>query len=91
MTKTVEKIDLRSVAELKWAKRWIKRAWGGPPEGWSSKTTPDEPRYEVPSSESDPRAHKRTHAPARGRQAVGEKQHVTARAELFSSGVATDM
>ena len=45
------------MAELKWAKRWIRRAWGGPPEGWSSKTTSDEPGYEVSSSESEPCAH----------------------------------
>ena len=43
--------------ELKWAKRWIRRARGGPSEGWSSKTAPDEPGYDVPSLESDPRAH----------------------------------
>ena len=52
---------------------------------------PDKPRYEVPSPESDPRAHTRAHAPARGRQAAGEKRRVTAHVELFSSGVATDM
>ena len=40
-------------------KRWIRRAWGGPPKGWVSKTAPDEPGYEISSSESGPRAHTR--------------------------------
>ena len=55
---------LTECPELKWAKRWIRRARGGPPEGWSTKTTPDEPGYEVSSSESEPRAHMNTRAGA---------------------------
>ena len=42
--------------ELKWAKRWIWRARGGPPEGWVSKTASDEHGYEILSPESGPRA-----------------------------------
>ena len=37
----------------------------------------------------DPRAHTRTHAPARGRQVAGEGRRVTARAVLSAGGVAT--
>ena len=59
MTQTVEKINQRSAAELKWAKRWIRRARGGPLVGWSSKTASDEPGYEVLSPESDLRVNTR--------------------------------
>ena len=72
-------------------KKGIRRDRGGPPEGWSSKTAPDEPGYEVPSPESDPRAHKGTHALTDGRQAAGEKRRVTMRAGLFSGRVAIDV
>ena len=77
--------------EAKWAKRWIRRARGGPSEGWSSKTASDKPRCGVLSPENDPRAHTGTHAPARGRQAARERRRVTARAGLFSSRVTTDV
>ena len=45
--------------EPKWSKRWIRRARGGPPEGWISKTAPDKPGDEISSPESGPRAHTR--------------------------------
>ena len=43
----------------------------------------------VPSPEKEPRAHTRTHALARGRQAAGEEPRVTARVMLVAGGVAT--
>ena len=46
--------DCRRAAEAKSAKRWIGRARGGPPEGWSSKTAPDDHGCGVPSPEKDP-------------------------------------
>ena len=49
----------------------------------------DEPRRGVLASENGPRAHTRTHTPARERQAAGERRRVTARVWLFSDGVAT--
>ena len=49
----------------------------------------DDPECRVPSPEKEPRAHTRTHAPARGRQAAGEEPRVTARGMLVSGGVAT--
>ena len=91
MTQTVDKIDRWSAAELKWAKRWIRRARGGPSEGWSSKTAPDEPEYEVLSPESEPCTHTRTHASTRGRQAAREELRVTERVELFFGRVSTDV
>ena len=39
------------------SKRWIRRARGGPPEGWISKTTSDEPGDGILAPESGPRAH----------------------------------
>ena len=78
---------MTSVAELKWAKRWIRRARGGPSKGWISKMAPDEPGYEISSSESVPHAH----SSALGRQAAGEEQSMAARRELFSDGVSSDV
>ena len=72
--------------EAKWAKRCISRARGRSPEEWSSKTAPDKPGYEVPSPENDPRAHTCTHAPARGRQAAGEKHPDGACGAVFRRG-----
>ena len=48
----------------------------------------DEPGRGVLASENGPRTHTRTHAPTRERQAAGERRRVTARAWLFSDGVA---
>ena len=42
-------------------KRWRTKARGGPPEGWISKTAPDEPRNGISASESGSRAHMRQH------------------------------
>ena len=50
---------------------------------------PDDPGCGVSSPEKDPRAHTRTHALARGRQAIGEGRRVTACAMLVAGGVAT--
>ena len=87
---TVEKSDRRSAAELKWAKRWIRRARGGPSEGLISKMASDEPGYEISTPESGPRVHTRAHTPACGRQAVGEEWRVAACGELFFGGVSSD-
>ena len=46
-------------AEPKMSKRWIRRAWGGPSEGWISKTAPNEPGDGISASESGPRSHTR--------------------------------
>ena len=70
-------------------KKVDKEGSGGPPEGWSSKTAPNDPDCGVSSPEKVPRAHTRTHAPARGRQAAGEGRRVTARAMLVAGRVAT--
>ena len=70
-------------------KRWIRRAWGGPSEGWSSKTASDDFGCGVPSPEKDPRAHTCTHALMHGQQAAREGRRVTARAVLVAGGVAT--
>ena len=78
---------MTSVAELKWAKRWMRRARGGPSEGWISKTAPDEPSYEISSPESVPHAH----SLALGRQAAGEEQSMAALRELFSDGISSDV
>ena len=43
--------------EPKLSKRWIRRARGGPPEGWISKTAPDVLGDGILAPESGPRTH----------------------------------
>ena len=62
-------------------------AWGGPSEGWISKTAPNKPGYEISTPESVPHAH----SPALGRQAAGEERSMAALRELFSDGVSSDV
>ena len=45
-------------AEPQLPKRWRRKARGGPPEGWISKTAPDEPGDGISAPESGSRAHK---------------------------------
>ena len=52
-------------AELKLLKWWIRRAQGGPPEGWISKMVPDELGDGISASESGPHAHKRRRVESR--------------------------
>ena len=57
-------------------KSLIGSARGGPPEGWISKTTPDELGDGISSPKSGPRAYTSPNALAHGRQAAEEEWHV---------------
>ena len=68
-------------AEPKWSKRWIRRARGGPSEGWISKTAPDKPGDGISVPKSGPRA---------SAWNAGCRRRV-ARGKLFSNEVSFDV
>ena len=63
-----QKAQLKLTAAAKKGKSWRRSAQNGPPEGQNTKTAPDDPDCGGASPEKEPRAHTRTHAPARGRR-----------------------
>ena len=66
----------RGATVPKLPKRWRRKARGGSPKGWISKTALDEPGDEISASESGSCSHTRPHVLARGTQAVGEERRV---------------
>ena len=58
-------------AEPKLPKRWRRKGWGGPSEGWISKTAPDEPGDGISVPESGPRIHTCWRMKLRPREKIG--------------------